>query len=131
MFRYPTNQRLEITLRHLRGETAVSLSRETGISERHIRRWKKIALLAIEERMRRPLTEKPTALYALRMAMDQIRDEIVNWKPDFSKLDPENWMPRRRGPRPEFPNALRKVRRSNPEAPPSSHKPEDGDRLSK
>jgi len=62
MFRYPTNRRREVTLRHLRGETAVSLSRGTGISERHIRRWKRIAVLAIEERMRKPLTENPTAL---------------------------------------------------------------------
>lgn len=126
MFRYPTNQRLEITLRHLRGESAVSLSRETGISERHIRRWKRMAVLAIEERMRKPLTEKPTALYALRVAMDQVRDEIRDWKPDFSNLDPSKWTRRRRGPRPEFPSALRKARAAKPEAPPSSHKAEDG-----
>src|SRR5580700_4578870 len=109
MFRYPTNQRLEITLRHLRGESAVSLSRETGISERHIRRWKRMAVLAIEERMRRPLTETPTALYALRVAMDQVRDEVRDWKPDFNNLDPAKWTRRRRGPRPEFPGALRKA----------------------
>lgn len=102
MFRYPTNQRLEITLRHLRGESAVSLSRETGISERHIRRWKRIAVLAIEERLRKPITENPTALYSLRVAMDQVRDELASWKPDFSRLDPQQWRRRRRGPRPEF-----------------------------
>src|SRR5579864_9612745 len=124
MFRYPTNQRLEITLRHLRGESAVSLSRETGISERHIRRWKRIAVLAIEERLRKPLTENPTALHSLRVAMDRVRDEITNWKPDFSKLDPETWKPRRRGPTPDFPGALGKARRPHPEAPPSSHKAE-------
>lgn len=131
MFRYPTNQRLEITLRHLRGESAVHLSRETGISERHIRRWKRIAVLAIEERLRKPLTENPTALHSLRVAMDQVRDEITNWKPDFSKLDPEKWGRRRRGRRPDFPPALRKAGRAHSEAPPSSHQPEDGDHLRK
>ena len=72
MFRYPTNQRLEITLRHLRGETAVALSKEFGVTERSIRRWKKIAVEAIEARLRGTLVETASPLTRMKRAMADI-----------------------------------------------------------
>ena len=91
MFRYPANQRLEITLRHLRGEKAVDLSREFNVPERQIRRWKRVAVQAVEARLagHRQLTNEASALYAARRAMKRLHEEIKDWKPDFSRLDPE------------------------------------------
>ncbi len=104
MFRYPTNQRLEITLRHLRGEKAVDLSREFNIPERQIRRWKRIALQAVEARLAggRRLTNAASPLYDARRALRRLHADVKDWKPDFSKLDPATWKRRKRGgPRPE------------------------------
>jgi hypothetical protein len=83
MFIYPKNQRLEITLRHLRGEKAVDLSRDFKISERTIRRWKKIAVEAVEERLRGQLTHEGSPLHDARVAMRRLYEEVKDWKPDI------------------------------------------------
>jgi hypothetical protein len=87
MFRYPTHQRLEITLRHLRGERAVDLSREYNIPERQIRRWKKIAIEAIIKRLSGQLTFDGGSLHNARSAMRRLYEDVQAWKPDFSRLD--------------------------------------------
>jgi Helix-turn-helix domain len=89
MFRYKHNNRLEITLRHLRGETAVDLAREFNVSERQIRRWKHLAVCAIEERlnMNRSVVRHPTTWYAYKLAMGKVYQDIKDWKPDFKNLD--------------------------------------------
>jgi hypothetical protein len=121
MFRYPVNQRLEITLRHLRGERAVDLAREFKIPERQIRRWKKIAVEAINKRLRGQLTFDGSPLHNARMAMRRLHDDVKDWKPDLSKLDRETWNYIGKIMSCEFPSASPKARASNPEAPPSSH----------
>ena len=87
MFRYPTNQRLEITLRHLRGERAVDLSREYNVSQRQIRRWRKIAIEAIIKRLSGQLTFDGGPLHNARTAMRRLYEDVKDWNPDFSKLD--------------------------------------------
>ena len=111
MFRYPGNQRLEITLRHLRGEKAVDLSREFNIPERQIRRWKRIAVQAVEARLagHRQLTNDSTPLYDFQRAFRRLHQDIKDWRPDFTKLDRTKWKipnsetrgPRRGRPSPE------------------------------
>jgi hypothetical protein len=100
MFRYPTNQRLEITLRHLRGERAVDLSREFNIPERQIRRWKKIAIEAIIKRLSGQLTFDGGPLHNARSAMRRLYEDVKDWKPDFSRLDAVT-IPEAQDPKPE------------------------------
>ena len=111
MFRYPINQRLEITLRHLRGEKAVDLSREFKIPERQIRRWKRIAVEAIDKRLRGQLTFDGSTLHYAQLAMRRLHKDVMNWKPDFHVFDSITI--------PADPNP--EARYSKPEAPPSAH----------
>jgi len=134
MFRYSANQRLEITLRHLRGEKAVDLSREFNIPERQIRRWKHVAVRAVEERLagHRQLTNEASALYDARRAMKRLHAEVKDWTPDFSKLDPQTWtnlgkVRKRGGPRPEALDPTLERPTTSPTAHHPTHKPEDGE----
>jgi transposase-like protein len=80
--RFTPEQKIEIILRNLRGETQAALHRELGVATSQIKLWKQLFLRAGAARLRGTITPNPSALTQLKAAMARIAEEVKDWQPD-------------------------------------------------
>jgi transposase-like protein len=81
--RFTPEEKLQIVLRHLRGETLASLHRELGIGTSNLKLWKKIALAAALKRFQHPIETNPSAITQMRGVLDRIVAETKDWRPEI------------------------------------------------
>jgi transposase len=80
--RYTPEQKYQVVLRNLRGETQEALHLEYGISISEIQRWKQVFLEAGMKRLRMPAKSHPV-LTEFRTLLQRISDETGGWKPQI------------------------------------------------
>jgi hypothetical protein len=71
-------QKYEVVLRNLRGETQESLQKELGIAVSEIQRWKQVFLEVGLNRLRTPTKSRPV-LTEFRTLLQKISDETDGW----------------------------------------------------